>query len=580
MTSRRDAGAVLRDLIQVHDRQPVVLLSGESARLHPEILSVVHIGDMLVAAAGEDSGKEGEPLSVHRMPVRLYIPACLLKAACPGQPERSQKRVIGKQQVHGLAANMNQAHRHRARYPDQIRGVIHLILALILRHEAVLVRLFLHLPAAHRSSVVIALYLPASDLMQKCDLLRRLHALRDGMNSQCFGHVRDAGQNFAALLVEIPEEVHVELNLVKFKIMQGVERRVLAAEIVQPDLVSGAVEALHALPDRAAVARQRRLRDLEPQTFPRQTVRRGLPLSQTADICLNKIIQSQIDGDRNRLLSLLHPGALHRADLTHHIGIQSADEPRSLQNRNEDSRHNHPFFRILPAGKRLTAAESPGQGAHDRLKIDLDVLLLQCLLKVLQDISVPFDPLSHIWRVDRPAPVRVVADGIAGDFGVIGRLPHLLISGPGARIADPGFQGDTMIADVSVPPATGCLNFLTDLILFHIRAEAVRTDVRERLPGKDPAQRVGDNPDTFISRLHTEHPVVFLEIDNIEADLHPASKTPFPAVLSGQVQHLFIEIVHSHEPGEAVLHPSPLYQRRRNQIHGPDLSRGRQITPP
>ena len=576
----RHTGTVLRDVIQVHDRQPVVLLSGESARLHPEILPAVHISHVFIPAAGIDLGKEGEPLSVHRMPVRLYIPARLLKAVRPGQPQCAQKSVIGKQQVHGLPANMDKPHRHRACHPDQIRGVIHLVLALVLQHKTVLFLLCLRLSAAHRPAVVIALYLAAADFIQKRYLLRRLHTLRDGMNAQRLGHVRDAGQNFAALLVEIPEEIHVELDLIKFKIMQGVERRILTAEIIQPDLVSGALKPLHTFPDSAAVARQRRLRDLEPQAFPRQVIRRRLLLGQAADVCLHKIIEGQIDGNRNRLLSLLHPQVHHPADLMQHIGVQPADKSRSLQNRDEDTRHNHSLLRILPAGKCLQAAESSGQGAHNRLKIDLDILLFQRLLIVLQDIGIPFDHLPHIRRIDRPAPARVVADGVAGNFGAVYRLPHLLIAGIGTRIADSGLQDNPLIADVAVYPAADCLNPGTDIFLVHCRTETIRADVREQLARERPAQCVSSDPDTFIPRLHAEHPVIFLEIDNIEADLYPASKAPLPAVLHSLLQHFLIEIMHSHEPGETLLIPSPLHQHRRNQIHDPDLSRGGQTASP
>ena len=97
----------------------------------------------------------------------------------------------------------------------------------------------------HGLCIVVALDPLAPDGAQKVDLLPGLHSLREGVHSKILCHAHQICEDRAALFVELLEKAHVELDEVKGKAVQRIERGVLGAEVVEPDLMARLVEPVN-----------------------------------------------------------------------------------------------------------------------------------------------------------------------------------------------------------------------------------------------------------------------------------------------------------------------------------------------
>jgi hypothetical protein len=65
---------------------------------------------------------------------------------------------------------------------------------------------------------------------------------------------------------------HVDLGAVEIEVLQGIERTVSAAEIVEPDLVAPLVETSHMLANERLVGHQGRFGNLYMDVFVRHPV--------------------------------------------------------------------------------------------------------------------------------------------------------------------------------------------------------------------------------------------------------------------------------------------------------------------
>ena len=83
------------------------------------------------------------------------------------------------------------------------------------------------------------------------------------MDAKLLCHIYYACDDVLPLLIEIPEEAHINLQHIEIEVMQRVERRILRAEVIEPDLVACLPEAHYRLLQLAAALRYGSLGDLD-----------------------------------------------------------------------------------------------------------------------------------------------------------------------------------------------------------------------------------------------------------------------------------------------------------------------------
>ena len=105
---------------------------------------------------------------------------------------------------------------------------------------------FLHMPHGifirHRFAEIVALYLFTAGVAQKAELFLRLHSFRQRLDLDFLGHLDHGGQNLPGTLVKGAQEVHVDLQLIEPVILERIQGRITASEIIHPDLEAGPVK--------------------------------------------------------------------------------------------------------------------------------------------------------------------------------------------------------------------------------------------------------------------------------------------------------------------------------------------------
>ena len=129
-----------------------------------------------------------------------------------------------------------------------------------------------------RLAVVVALLSPAANRSEELSMLLRLDALGKCLDAEFLGHVDDRADDVARLLREAAQKAHVELDEVDRIVLEDVQRRVAAAEIVEPDLI-----ALVPV-DGVVILGERALRDLDMQGITRNLVRGARLFYKVKDI--------------------------------------------------------------------------------------------------------------------------------------------------------------------------------------------------------------------------------------------------------------------------------------------------------
>ena len=115
-------------------------------------------------------------------------------------------------------------------------------------------------------------------------MLLRLDALGKCLDAEVLGHGDDRTDDAARLLREVAQKAHVELDEVDRVVLEDVQRRVAAAEIVEPDLIALVPQAVDSPVDGVVILGERALRDLDMQGITRNLVRGARLFYKVKDI--------------------------------------------------------------------------------------------------------------------------------------------------------------------------------------------------------------------------------------------------------------------------------------------------------
>lgn len=231
-----------------------------------------------------------------------------------------------------------------------------------------------------------ALYLLAADAAQEFGLLFRLDALGSRVDAERLGHEQDGRQQETAALREVLKEDLVETDLVDGAALQGCERRVALAEIVERDRVAVRAQLLDGLCEDGFIVDEGRLRDLDLQVDVRQLVFFRQLIEHPCWVCQAEIAPREVDDDRHDRQILLLTG-VERLDggLCDEV-VEQVNLVGFFEHGNEVAREDLSTLRIMPACERLERADLVRQGAQDGLVADGDAAALQSLFEMVGDV--------------------------------------------------------------------------------------------------------------------------------------------------------------------------------------------------
>lgn len=230
-----------------------------------------------------------------------------------------------------------------------------------------------------------ALYLLTADAAQEFGLLFRLYALGSRVDAERLSHEQDGGQEQARVLREILEENLVEADLVDGAALQGRERRVALAKVVERDGVAVLAQALDGVHDGLFIPHEGGLSDLDLQVDVRQVVFLRQVVEDPDGVRQKEVAPRQIDHDGHDRQALPTGVKLLDGGLRDEV-VEQMDRVLLLEHGNEIARANLALLRIMPTCERLEGADLARQSAQDGLIADGDAAALQSLFKMVGDV--------------------------------------------------------------------------------------------------------------------------------------------------------------------------------------------------
>ncbi len=232
---------------------------------------------------------------------------------------------------------------------------------------------------------MVALDFFTADIAKIGKLFLRLHTFCQRVDVNDLGHLYNGGHDAFGAQIERPQKAHVQLQLVKAKFLEDIQRRIGAAEVVHPYLITCGTEPVHDPHHEILLLRHDALGDFKIDEVVRNLVITYNMIRDGKNITECKIEPRQIDGHRYRSFPVCDGTADPCADLPEDPGIKQMDQPLPFQHRDELIRIDHAQLRIVPARKRLKAAQLSCGRADDRLIEGLDLVIVYRLFVVFDN---------------------------------------------------------------------------------------------------------------------------------------------------------------------------------------------------
>ena len=132
-----------------------------------------------------------------------------------------------------------------------------------------------------------------------------------------------------------------------------------------------------------------------------------------------KISAGQVEGDRHDITAGIHFFAELPADALNDKAVQLPDLPAFLQNADKIGWLQKTVLRVNPSRQSFHTAQTAGDGADDRLVINLNPSVFNGCVDIVADVGTHAHLTSHFAAVDLYKGVTAVPDAVAGNFCVI-----------------------------------------------------------------------------------------------------------------------------------------------------------------
>ena len=275
----------------------------------------------------------------------------------------------------------------------------------------------------------ITLQAVAADLVQEVGLEARLHALGQGQHVDAVGHLDDAVDERPGLLavLQVGEEAHVELDDVELVILQDVQRRIPAAEVVQPQGVAEVLDAVHRVVQQREVVRQRALGHLDVDQVLGNVVFRRQGIQLRDRVHELEVQAGEVQRDRHDRLAGVHGLPQVPARGLEDGLVELVDQAVFLQHRDELDGGEPAVDRVDPAGQHLAAAELLGIRPHDRLIEGHDPAVFHGVVDVVDDVQPLVVGLAHRLVVLDVDGLETVLDELGGIARAVDRHARVLV---------------------------------------------------------------------------------------------------------------------------------------------------------
>ena len=196
----------------------------------------------------------------------------------------------------------------------------------------------------------------AARLHQEGALLLGLHAFGNDPKIDQPGH-RDDGFQDALALARLTalhvQQLHVQLEHIAVEVLQHVERRVAAAEVVHVHREPGHAQLVHELRDNLVVLHVGALGDLDGEQLRVDPVLFHQPFEGIHHVDGVDIAPGHVDRYGNRRAPGIDPGAQGLAYLLPYMQVERRDQAIALEHGHESRRRYHTAIRMFPTGERL-----------------------------------------------------------------------------------------------------------------------------------------------------------------------------------------------------------------------------------
>ena len=314
---------------------------------------------------------------------------------------------------------------------QQVAAYIPVILAVGLGQQG--------LGVLHRHGLVeiIALRIQAVGGLQHGDLLRRFHALGDDGQVQAVGHIHhrfhDLHALAAVLLVHV-DELHVQLDGVHIGVLEHVQRRIAAAEVVHHHREALAVQALNGVFHQRSIFGQHGLGDLGQQELGLQLIFFHKVGEDLRHIQIDDIHHGNVHGYRHKIAAALLPLVQGLADGFPDVLIQLGHKAGAFQQGHELRRGHAAAGGVVPAHQCFHAHDGAGHAVALGLQKEAELVIFQAVFQLAQQLALLLDPAEHgrrkavhtahgragVYRRD----LRIAAQGLCVCVRMLGHRAH------------------------------------------------------------------------------------------------------------------------------------------------------------
>ena len=398
----------------------------------------------------------------------------------------------------------------------------------------------------HRPSIVVPLNPAAPDLPEKRDLLPCLHSFCQRLHTEHSCHRHNRGDDLPASVIEVAEKAHVNLDHIKMIVVKGIQRGILVSEIIHPDLIAGLLELTDCQRQGPMIPDHDPFGDFKAEHGSWNLVSCHNVLNDIQQVIRIKIICREVHGNRNQWQAIVTSVPDQPGYLLQNITVQAVDELRIFEDRNEDTRKNHPMDRVLPACQRFKSAEFPCQCPDHRLEIHLDIVFFKRFTEMAQDICLICKGFSHHGSVNCDAPIPVRLDRIAGNFSHIKSMPQgvqrILFRG----LIDTHLQLNSIVMDIAVHLSADMLQLCLQIRGRQKRDEMIRRQMADQCSGEVSRDGFGNFLQAQISPMHAIHPVIFFETGHVKTHRTEGTHIRQSNPLLCLPERRLIEIMHAH----------------------------------
>ena len=248
------------------------------------------------------------------------------------------------------------------------------------------------------------------------------HALHQRAHAELPGQFHDGFHDVAvraAVLVQMPQKLQIDLDQVHVELAEHVQRRIAAAEIIKPqseavlaDLTQLGLEAIRG-------RRHVLLGDLDDDVFLVDAVPAEDFVQRTDDVGVVKILRREVHRHGNDGHAGLLPLGDLPAELLRHVQIQLVQQVVFLQHGDKLRGADDAAHGIHPARQRLQSGRLAGFYAHDGLVEYLDPPIFQCRIEGFHDVSLAPVAVAGLGRIQQVGEVQIAAD-------LLQRVPRVL----------------------------------------------------------------------------------------------------------------------------------------------------------